>query len=214
MRLGLRLIDSDIARTGLQEALARLGVAVFLLDGQARVVFANQTAEQLIGRGLVKANDRLITHEPGSRARFSDAVMEVVGNRSLGLQDNLRPVVIDTPDRDRPLIAYFLSIRGLYEPVVQELFSRVRAAVLIVDTAGRSMADPALVRDALGLTLSEARVAALIGAGLSPRDIAGKLGLAEETVRTALKRVFSKTGVSRQSELAVLLNRISFGMSG
>lgn len=214
MRLSLRLIDSDIARTGLQDALARLGVAVFLLDGQERVVFANQTADRLIGRGLTKTNDRLIASGRESRARFSSAIMEAVGNREWNLQDNPRPVVIDRPGGTRPLIAYFLSIRGAYESAAQQLFSRVRAAVLVIDTEGQSIADPALVRDVLGLTASEARVAALIGAGCSPRDIAGRLNLAEETIRTALKRVFSKTGVSRQSELVVLLNRISLGNSG
>ena len=69
-------------------------------------------------------------------------------------------------------------------------------------------ADPAVVRDILGLTLGEARVAALVGSGVPPRDAAERLGITEETARTALKRVFSKTGVTRQSELAALLTKL------
>jgi DNA-binding CsgD family transcriptional regulator len=68
--------------------------------------------------------------------------------------------------------------------------------------------DPALVRDVLGLTLGEARLAALVGSGLSPRESAEKLGIAEETARSVLKRVFSKTGVSRQSELVALPTKL------
>jgi DNA-binding CsgD family transcriptional regulator len=56
-------------------------------------------------------------------------------------------------------------------------------------------------------TPAEARLAALVGSGLSPRESAEKLGITEETARTVLKRVFSKTGVSRQSELAALLTK-------
>lgn len=50
-----------------------------------------------------------------------------------------------------------------------------------------------------------------MGAGLPPREAASRLGITEETARTTLKRVFAKTGVSRQSELAVLLSRLVVG---
>ena len=60
------------------------------------------------------------------------------------------------------------------------------------------------VRDILGLTLGEARVAALVGSGVAPKEAAERLGIAESTARTVLKRVFAKAGVSRQSELVAL----------
>ena len=50
--------------------------------------------------------------------------------------------------------------------------------------------------------------AALVGSGLAPREAATRLGIGEETARTALKRVFSKVGVSRQSELTALLTKL------
>jgi DNA-binding CsgD family transcriptional regulator len=43
---------------------------------------------------------------------------------------------------------------------------------------------------------------------LPPREAANRLGITEDTARTTLKRVFGKTGVSRQSELAALLARL------
>lgn len=47
------------------------------------------------------------------------------------------------------------------------------------------------------------------GAGrFGPRAASKKLGLTEETVRSVLKQVFSKTGVSRQSELVSLLSKL------
>lgn len=69
--------------------------------------------------------------------------------------------------------------------------------------------DPALIRDLFDLTLGEARVASLIGAGQSPRETVHNLNIAEETARTVLIRVFSKTGASRQSELAAMCARLS-----
>ncbi|MGH1569520.1 hypothetical protein ACRAWG_01170 [Methylobacterium sp. P31] len=64
------------------------------------------------------------------------------------------------------------------------------------------------MRDAFKLTLGEARLAALVGAGAAPADAAAALGIADATARTVLKRVFEKIGVSRQSELAALLGKL------
>ena len=42
-------------------------------------------------------------------------------------------------------------------------------------------------------------------------DAAQKLGISEETTRTVLKRVFTKSGISRQSELAALVAKAAMG---
>ena len=77
-----------------------------------------------------------------------------------------------------------------------------------IDPEASDPADPAVVRDVLGLTLGEARMAALIGSGVAVGEASKKLGITEETARSVLKHVFSKTGVSRQSELVALLSRM------
>jgi DNA-binding CsgD family transcriptional regulator len=66
-----------------------------------------------------------------------------------------------------------------------------------------------LVQGLFALAPAEARVAALIGSGLSPRQAAKQLGISEGNVRTALKHVFGKVGVTRQNELAVLLTKLA-----
>jgi DNA-binding CsgD family transcriptional regulator len=57
-------------------------------------------------------------------------------------------------------------------------------------------------------TAAEARVAALIGQGLSIAEAAQALGSTAGTVRNQLKAVFAKAKVSRQVELSVLLSRV------
>jgi DNA-binding CsgD family transcriptional regulator len=97
------------------------------------------------------------------------------------------------------------------EHLAEQFLSRPRAILLAIEQKIDQPTDPAVVRDLLGLTLGEARVAALVGSGLSPKEAAARLGIAKETARNVLKRVFSKVGVSRQSELAALLAKISLG---
>lgn len=59
----------------------------------------------------------------------------------------------------------------------------------------------------LGLTQSESRLAAELVGGKSVQEAAGKLSLSEQTARTYLKRIFSKLGISRQSQLVSLAAR-------
>ena len=107
-----------------------------------------------------------------------------------------------------------LPIALSLHPATQFL-SHARAIVLAIDPEANGPADPALVRDVLGLTLGEARMAALVGSGLAPREASKKLGITEETARSVLKHVFSRTGVSRQSELVSLfrLRRVELAIT-
>jgi DNA-binding CsgD family transcriptional regulator len=90
---------------------------------------------------------------------------------------------------------------------------RAKAIVVVVEPKVDEPADPALVRDFLGLTLGEARVASLVGAGVAPKEASVRLGIAEDTVRNVLKRVFAKTGTGRQSELVALLTKLTLAKS-
>jgi DNA-binding CsgD family transcriptional regulator len=64
------------------------------------------------------------------------------------------------------------------------------------------MMPPEWVMDAYGLTLAEARVALHVASGRSVADVGAQLKISPNTVKTHLRRVFSKTGVHRQAELA------------
>ncbi|WP_138472696.1 helix-turn-helix transcriptional regulator [Poseidonocella sp. HB161398] len=65
------------------------------------------------------------------------------------------------------------------------------------------------LRAVFGLTRSEALVAAGISHGLSLREISDELSLSIETTRTYSKRIYSKLGISRQSELVSQVLRVT-----
>jgi DNA-binding CsgD family transcriptional regulator/PAS domain-containing protein len=207
LRLSIRLFDAELVKVGLGEALARIGIGIFALDSLGRVVFANPAGERLLGDGLALVNDRLLVGAAPERAALEAAIAQMTRAAPEDLAADPKPILIHRRKAERPLAIYVLPIAATSYPAAQFL-THARAIVLAIDPEASGPADPALVRDVLGLTLAEARVAALVGAGLSPRESAEKLGIAEETARTALKRVFSKTGVSRQSELVALLTKL------
>jgi DNA-binding NarL/FixJ family response regulator len=53
------------------------------------------------------------------------------------------------------------------------------------------------------LTAREEQVVALVADGLTNREIAGELGLREDTIKTYLFRIFDKLGMSSRVELAL-----------
>jgi DNA-binding CsgD family transcriptional regulator len=207
LRLGIRLIDAEAANVAFGDALERLGAGVFLVDGVGRVLFRNPAAQELLGDRLLIAGDRLTARFASDRDALKSAIDLAVEGGHQDLMQEPRPVLLQG-DSEQYLAVYVLpAAAGAGHPIAR-LMSGVRAIIVVTTSNAGQPADPAIVRDLLGLTLGEARVAALVGAGLSPREAATQLGVTEETVRTTLKRVFSKVGVSRQSELAALLTRL------
>ena len=208
LRLGIRLIDAELTALSLGDALARLGVGVFLLDGAARVLFSNAAGQRLLGDGLTIRERRLSAGGVAQRDALDAAVGSALADAPGALGEFHRPVLIDGGVSDRFLAVYVLPVRARADRPADHLLSNARVLVVVLPSKIAEPPDPAIVRDLLGLTLAEARLAALVGFGLPPRGAAEELGITEETARTTLKRVFAKVGVSRQSELAALLSRL------
>jgi DNA-binding CsgD family transcriptional regulator/PAS domain-containing protein len=203
LRLSVRLLEVELTKIGLAEALNRLSIGVFALNSAGEVTFSNAAAERVLGSGLSVVDGRLRIRTPDGRdiiAQGLAADMETMPGAS-------RPIMIERLDSRRPLAVYFLPMRNVRQAAAS-LLGGPRMIVLAVDSEMDAPVDPATVRDLLGLTLSEARLTSLIGAGFAPAQAAEKLGISEETARSSLKKVFAKTGVSRQNELAALMARL------
>jgi DNA-binding CsgD family transcriptional regulator/PAS domain-containing protein len=206
LRLSVKLLNAEITSVGLGEALARIGIGVFALDSRGLVIFSNPAGERLLGGAVQVVEGRLRIGDSSSAAKLAEAISQSLHGMAPDLLSDPKPIMVETAASDRRLAIYLLPI---FQPIIAERFlTHTRAIVLVIEQKLDEPADPAIVRDLLGLTLGEAKIAAMIGAGLSPRDAAEKLGIKEDTARTVLKKVFSKTGISRQSELVALLAKL------
>lgn len=208
LRLGIRLMEAETANLSLGEALSRLSIGVFLLDGAGHVALANPAGERLLGDGLVISAERLSSQFAPERDTLRQAIEAALASpREDGLLEP-RPLIVRRVRSEMPLTVYVLPVSPLGAKPAGWLFTRTRAIVLVLDPTPNEPPDPTLVRDLLGITLGEARVAALVGSGTPPRETAERLGITEETARTVLKRVFAKVGISRQSELCALITKL------
>jgi DNA-binding CsgD family transcriptional regulator len=211
LRLGTRLMEAETGHHGFSDLFNRLNMGVFLLDGGGQVVFANDAGQRFVGDAFQLDHHRLLAREPGSRPDF-EASLAAAFRPGLDEAAVARPLILQrTASGAAPVAVYMLPLRKQLSPALEHMLVRSQVIVLIIEIKRGEPADPAMVRDLLGLTLGEAKVAALVATGLTPRDVAVRLAITENTARTVLKRVFDKAGVSRQSELAAVLARAVVG---
>ena len=188
------LLDNARAKI---EACQQLGMPAAVLQRDGRVLSFNPLLQALNSQ-FVLSGDRINL----SDAKANDAFLRAVACLDSTIIDQVvGSIAVPAVDEFPPLVFYLLPMSGA---------SGNTLGILVVGTLDALNVPSAdLVKVLFDLAPAEARVAALIGAGLSPRQAARKLGLSEGNVRTTLKHVFAKIGVSRQSELAVLLTKLA-----
>ena len=184
----------------------QLGMPAAVLQHDGQVLLVNQLFKELHLNPLFKELHSQFKFR-GDRIEIADPTANEFLKRELACLDRrsgdkiVGPTPILTVDGYPSLIFHLLPMKGS---------SGSTLGVLVVTKLGATgVPSSDLVQRLFALAPAEARVATLIGSGLSPRQAAKNLGISEETVRTTLKRVFTKVGVSRQSELAVLLTKLT-----
>ena len=115
------------------------------------------------------------------------------------------PALVRRGEGRGPLILQLL-------PLSSDVAGADERLALLTDPTAEHRATPRVeLLKLLNLTPAEARVASVVSSGLPPREAAARLGLAEATVRSTLKVVFGKLGVTRQAELVRLVGRLDPG---
>jgi len=202
VQLQLRLAGLDGLPEGSTEILNRLLQGVILVDGEARVIFANRAGEDVLraGRGLFLGRDGLRAEIPGETRRLRRVIADCAAPRRglaggggrllLSREHGLPLTVLITP--------HCAGSSGID-------VGRPQAILFITDPdATVSVRKEALCED-FGLTPAEAAVAVEVLEAHGLQAAAARLGISLATARTHLAHVFDKTGTHRQAELVRLL---------
>jgi DNA-binding CsgD family transcriptional regulator len=210
--LEIRVAEAEGERRALAEALERMPGAAFVVDGAATVLRAN-----VAGTGLLAARDGLradATEGGALRAAHpaeTEALRRLVAAAAEGGErgpNGAEHLCLSRAAPKPPLVVTVLPLGAQGGSVIG---LPPAAAALLLATAPELPAEPpptGLLRDAFGLTRAEAEVAAHAAMGEDVASIAAALGITQGTTRLHLHRVFEKTGVHRQAELAVVLARL------
>ncbi|MFG1418032.1 helix-turn-helix transcriptional regulator [Xanthobacter sp. V0B-10] len=205
LRLSMRIANLDTSQVAMLAALDAVSAGICALDADGRRVLANKSARAQFEDFFCDPDGRMAPRQPSERARFQ--AMVEAARRACEADQPPRSCIVTGKEGQR------LAVWAL--PVTAESCRRIggqdgeaRVLIVAVPLEHQQMVAPAVIRDMFGLSLGEARLAALIGSGVALQQAADKLGITQGTARVVLKRVFSKLGINRQTELVLQLSKL------
>ncbi|UIJ70701.1 helix-turn-helix transcriptional regulator [Aurantimonas sp. HBX-1] len=176
------------------EMLKILGLPGAVLSHSHRISAANSLLEDLVPDVVRDGSRRMAFADPEADALLAAAI-EHRDRRTV------RSIPI-AADRDRPpMIAHLVPILL----AARDVFSAASDVLVITPVAHPEAPAADIIQGLFDLTPAESRVARGIAMGETIQALAARSGLSPATVRTQLKSVFLKTGLSRQADLVGLL---------
>jgi len=203
LRVSLRIASLEAENATCLAALDAVDGSLYALDEDGRVAFMNRDGEMSRGNYFLDDGDRLLPRVAAERRQFEARI--TAAHRAA--EDAFPTPCVITGRDGRRMALWALPVTDASRVRIGE--PRAPRILLFGTALDRDRAiDPAVLRDVFSLSLGEARLASLLGAGLDMREAAARLGVTEGTARIVLKRVFRKLGVNRQAQLVRQLSHL------
>ena len=195
-----------LRQDALLKGLDRLVIGLILYDSNAQPVYINPTARAIIDGhpGMQLQDGDLFLTNPDDERNLRKTIIDTAG---IDPEDSWKQSVaigITHPDVEAPLPLLVTPMHA--NLITSDLdYDGARVAVFLSDP---NMEQPISIENLASvykLTRSEAQVAISLANGHSIDETANSSNHSAHTIRSQLKSVFRKTGVSRQSELIKLL---------
>jgi len=186
------------------DAFECVGWGGLLIAADGCVISLNREAQRHLGSAIAVTQGRVAaTHRPAN-AELQRLVADAL-SRGQGPSLTTRGG-LSLPGRGgRPVMAYVMSVPGSGSGSP----TQAKAIVLLIDSDKQTEPSGDILREAFGLTPTEAQIAIGFARGHDLQEIASEKGLRIETVRKHFKEIMAKTKTNRQAELAILLARLA-----
>lgn len=206
LTLRRHLFDLASARQAAVDALDRLPAGVVFVGGGGEVAHMNRAARAIAAEadGLTVTRRCLSAALPAETRVLQQRIREAAAThdgKGIAAGGALR---LTRPSLKRPLFAVVTPLRS---PSALGPRGGPVAAVFVSDPERERALPHQMLREVYGLTPAEARVASHLASGRTLEEVAQRLDVRLETVRSQLKSVFQKTDTRRQAELVALLAR-------
>jgi DNA-binding CsgD family transcriptional regulator len=175
-----------------------LPTAVMLVSPDRRLVWANRSARAMLRKErALRLDDRLVVAIHDKQDELRQAIEELCASSNT-TWNRPRFISVRTADDKRCQIA-IIDVRTI-------VANSSPATLLVVqDPCAGVLCHERALRELYGFTKAEALVAEQIVRGKTVKEAGTGLGISTHTVRAHLKKLFTKTGTTRQAELLLLL---------
>jgi DNA-binding CsgD family transcriptional regulator/PAS domain-containing protein len=185
------------------DTLSGLAAGVFLVDEDARIVFANRSGEIMLGEAKVlgQKGGVLTAIDPLTGTTLPDVIASARhGDAAIGVSG----IAVQLSSPPEPWLAHILPLTSGARQHAGLVYSAV-AAVFVHQALLEAPSSMETMSKLYRLTPSELRVLAAVVEIGGISAVAEVVGIGEATVKTHLQRLFAKTGTNRQSELVKLV---------
>lgn len=186
------------------ETVNKLMVGAIIIDEHGKILQCNQAAEEILS-----ASDGIRRVGGTLEARYlpENRQLQQLIRAAVSLSVKPEPMITEAMSVTRPSGKCSLGVVVRSIPISEwsEGGHRAAAAIFIRDPEADNKAPHELVRQLFNLTPSETALAMQLVNGLSLDEAAETLNVKRNTARAHLRAIFSKTGVTRQTELVRLL---------
>ncbi|MFD2768165.1 MULTISPECIES: response regulator [Micromonospora] len=201
------LDDHEVVRRGLADLLTS--------SGDIEVVGESGSAQEAARRIPALRPDVAILD-----ARLPDGNGIDVCRDIRALDSSIKGLILTSYEDDEALFAAIMAGAAGY--VLKQIRGTDLVDAVRRVAAGQSLLDPAITtrvlerirsgveqpRELKSLTEQERRILEYVAEGLTNREIAGKMFLAEKTVKNYVSSVLAKLGLERRTQAAVLATRL------
>jgi DNA-binding NarL/FixJ family response regulator len=206
------LDDHEVVRRGLRDLLER--------EGDIEVVGESASAEEAVRRiPAIRPNIAVLD------ARLPDGSGIDVCRDVRSRDPSIRALILTSYEDDEALFAAIMAGAAGY--VLKQVRGNDLIEAIRTVAAGQSLLDPAITQRVLdrirkgpeqpselaSLTEQERRILELVAEGLTNRQIAERMFLAEKTVKNYVSSLLAKLGLERRTQAAVFAARL-FGDGG
>lgn len=188
-----------------ENTLDGMACGAILLNDQGVVVSMNKTAQSMMGTEFSIFCGRLRVAAAQDQKALDDLVISALPGQSSLM--HLPPALVRNAEGEKILVQ-IISVTGNEQTKFENLALRPGVLVLLKNLSRSSPEEIQYRLVQLGLTRGQARVAMAVGSGLSSKAAAEQLKLTDGTVRTVLRGVYERLGISRQSQLVALVTQI------
>lgn len=202
--LSQRISANEIERALYSSVMNKLSVGVVVLDLAGHVMNCSTKAEETLSArdGLQIQAGRLRATNASEDRELQAAIKAAILAATGGAAPAARGLALTKLSGNR-------TLGVIVQPAPDVKPARNGAAptiaIYIRDPEANADVESDLVRQLFDLTPAEAAVARRLTAGLSLEDAATSLDISRNTARAHLRSIFSKSGITRQTELVRML---------
>ena len=208
-----RLQAAELERQVFAGVMDRLLVGVLILDDAGQPVCVTPAAREMLDQadGLRLRGTHLHAAGAAEDRDLQQAIRDAIALARNGSGSSARALSVSRPSGLRDLGIVIQALPAA------DVAARPSIAIFIRDPERTVAVENEALRHLFGLTPAEAEVARKLAEGLSLEQAAQSLHISRNTARAHLRSIFSKSGITRQSDLVrILLNSaavLGFGRS-